>query len=138
MEGDRRVKKSRRVAIICIVIAVIFAPALLILSNRPTADWSKGARKVRALTGHTSAVNSVAFCPTGQYIATGSSDQTAKLWRVSDGACVATISDFKGDVLEIAWSPDGRYLAGVNGRRWDGSGYVDASAYEAVIFEPAG
>jgi WD40 repeat protein len=35
------------------------------------------------LRGHTSYVNSVAFSPDGQTVATGSSDQTVMLWRVS-------------------------------------------------------
>jgi WD40 repeat protein len=90
---------------------------------------------LRTFTGYGGSVLSVAFCPTGQYIATGSHDSTAKLWRVSDGEWLATL-DFKGAVLEIAWSPDGRYLAGVNGNCWTGSDLVNASAYEAVIFEP--
>jgi tetratricopeptide (TPR) repeat protein len=35
------------------------------------------------LRGHTSYINSVAFSPDGQTVATGSSDQTIRLWRVS-------------------------------------------------------
>jgi WD40 repeat protein len=36
-------------------------------------------------------VNSVAFSPDGSMIASGSDDNTIKLWRVSDGALLRTL-----------------------------------------------
>ena len=60
-------------------------------------------------------VNSVAFDPTGLLLATGSDDDTAKLWRFSpDGStatCVATLAEHSGYVWSVAFHPTGLLLA---------------------------
>jgi WD40 repeat protein len=49
----------------------------------------------------------MALSPDGQFLATGTAD--AKLWRVSDGQLLATISGYRPDV--VAFSPDSQVLA---------------------------
>jgi WD40 repeat protein len=39
-------------------------------------------KQVRAFTGHTSQIVSVAFSPDGQSVLTGSQDGTARLWKI--------------------------------------------------------
>jgi len=41
--------------------------------------------------GHTDCVTSVAFSPDGKQLATGSRDNTAKLWDLSSGQCTSTL-----------------------------------------------
>ena len=42
---------------------------------------------VRTLTGHTDWVNAVAVSPDGQWIVSGSNDNTVRIWQFSDGMC---------------------------------------------------
>jgi sugar lactone lactonase YvrE len=59
---------------------------------------------------HAEWVRSVAFSPDGRVLATGSNDKVATLWRVADGAKIATLPH-AGSVTSVALSPDGRVLA---------------------------
>lgn len=45
------------------------------------------------------------------YLATGSSDWTARLWDVQRGACVRVFIGHQGTLSTLAISPDGKYLA---------------------------
>ena len=61
--------------------------------------------------GHADTVWSVAFSPDGQTLASASSDFTIKLWRVSDGTLLRTLTGHTYDVTSVAFSPDGQTLA---------------------------
>jgi WD40 repeat protein len=58
--------------------------------------------------GHSSSVRSVAFSPDGKYFATGSSDNTVKLWSVESQKEVITLQGHSWYVLSVAFSPDGK------------------------------
>jgi WD40 repeat protein len=66
---------------------------------------------VQNFTGYSQAVNSVAFSPDGQYLASGSKDRSVKVWRMANGALVSSRSDHLQSVNTVAFSPDGRWLS---------------------------
>ena len=72
------------------------------------------ARAAVCATGaaaHTQEVQSVAISPDGRTLASGSQDNTIKLWSLPDGALLKTLTGHRGLVSSIAISPDGRLLA---------------------------
>ncbi len=67
------------------------------------------------LRGHKSELNSIAWSPDGNSIATTSgdntlSDNTAKIWNASTGILSTTLTGFRNIVNDVAWSPDSRSL----------------------------
>ena len=64
----------------------------------------------------------MAFSPDGKTLATGSSDQTVRLWNLATGQEILAIKGFKTDVASLLFSPDGTWLAA--GGASDGHGPV--------------
>ena len=80
------------------------------VTGRKTILTGTGRHKVK-LTGHTSWVNSVAFSPDGGTLASGSWDETVRLWDAVTGGHKATLTGHTYWVLSVAFSPDGGTLA---------------------------
>ena len=88
------------------VFIFLFAAVSFCLSQEAENDEC-----LRTFEGHDSTVYSVAFSPDGKYIASGSWDNTIKLWNVETGECLRTFKGHANVVLSVAFSPDGRYIA---------------------------
>lgn len=57
--------------------------------------------------GHTDLVRAISIDPKGQYIVTGSDDNTVKIWEISTGRCMRTFNT-KGVVRSVAWCPSAK------------------------------
>ncbi|MFM8004552.1 MAG: WD40 repeat domain-containing protein, partial [Dolichospermum sp.] len=66
---------------------------------------------LQTLTGHSNRIRSVAYSPDGQTLASGSVDDTIKLWDVKTGNLLQTLSDHSSSVCSVAYSPDGQTQA---------------------------
>ncbi len=68
------------------------------------------AHHVAALEGHRDRVESLAFSPDGSILASGSSDDAARLWDVAGREQLATLRQ-AGRIKSVSISPDGKTLA---------------------------
>ena len=69
------------------------------------------------LEGHTKVVWSVAFSPDGKRLASGSWDQTVRLWDVDTEQLLHTLTEHTNEVVSVAFSTDDTLASG----DWDGT-----------------
>jgi WD40 repeat protein len=63
-------------------------PDWMVLKPRMEADWNAYEK---TLEGHGDSVTSVVFSADGQRLASGSVDNTVKIWDAATGACEQTL-----------------------------------------------
>jgi WD40 repeat protein len=101
-------------------------------NNTTVVVWDVATGQERLnLDGHTDVVFGLAISPDGQRLATIAYDRTARLWDLTSGAAVYTLTDvytspapliIGGQPIDIAFSPDGAKLATAGGNSvkiWD-------------------
>jgi WD40 repeat protein len=100
------------------VRTVAFSPdgAVLAVSGTPNVTlWNPNTGALlRTLSGHTSDVRTLAFTPDGAFLISGCerTDLSLRVWRVADGAQVASFDDGTGSgARRVAVSSDGRQVA---------------------------
>src|SRR4051794_6032025 len=98
-----KVGRRRRVAVWLGVACWSLVATSSLSANQPTLR--------NTLKEHTEAVFPVAFSPDGKTLASGSLDDTIKLWDVQTGKEQATLKGHTDWVGSVAYSPDGKTLA---------------------------
>ncbi|KAI3571439.1 hypothetical protein IWW34DRAFT_291909 [Fusarium oxysporum f. sp. albedinis] len=102
--------------------AIVFAPKQSIIrqtfkrylpgwiSLLPTVDSDWNA-VLQTLEGHTDFINSAVFSNDGKLIASGSRDNTVKIWNVATGAEERTLEGHANSVNSVVFSNDGKLIA---------------------------
>ncbi|HYF65678.1 MAG TPA: helix-turn-helix domain-containing protein [Herpetosiphonaceae bacterium] len=134
------------------VWAVAFGPdsSLAIGNAAGIVLWDIASGQTRDLGGaDRGLIRTIAFSPGGRLIASGSEDQTIRVYDVESGRCVRRLDGHRGWVWSVAFSPDGRRLASgcddQSVRIWDvASGRCErtllghSNSIWSVAFGPAG
>jgi WD40 repeat protein len=118
----------------------------------PAAALPEGEteKPVREFKGHGKPVRSVALIlPAGQFVVSGSDDNTAKIWNVANGSATQTLNH-GGPVVSVAARPDGKFIASASSNNtaklWDATngkqiaelrGHLPAQRAELVAKEEA-
>jgi WD40 repeat protein/tRNA A-37 threonylcarbamoyl transferase component Bud32 len=94
-------------------------------------DLSTG-HLVRTLPSLPATVSSLAFHPSGRFLALGAWDHTVRLWDLSATREIAVLQDAKAGVTGVAFSSDGRLLAAGSS---DESLFDRRGAYEVLVWD---
>jgi WD40 repeat protein len=106
---------------------------------RPGRIVSEGVVPVgqvnRELEGHVGRVGAVAFSPDGALFATGSTDGTARVWKVANGEFVTILPGHEGFVTDVEFRPDGNFIATASR---DGRARIFAAQFPTLLATLAG
>jgi WD40 repeat protein len=95
-------------------ITLVFAVSFVLVTLAQAGDEKLD---VRTFKGHTKEVGAIAFNTDGTLLATGSDDQTVRIWDTATGKELHTLkADERLRVEAVAFSPDGKLLASAG---WD-------------------
>jgi WD40 repeat protein len=79
--------------------------------------------ELMSLEGHRERVTSLSWSPDSMKLASGSTDNTVRIWDITDGSPIRVIDAHISDVRSVAWSPNGELIASGsnegNFRIWD-------------------
>lgn len=103
------------------ITSVEYSPVANLVATGGTDNtikiWDvKNSQLLHTLSGHIDDVQTIAFSPDGQVLASGAGgwdnpgESTIKLWRVSDGKLLQTIAGHGDWVQKVTFSPDGKLL----------------------------
>jgi WD40 repeat protein len=84
-------------------------------ADRTVKLWDVASgKRIHTMGSSTEGVNTVAFHPSGKYVAASGFDRTIRVWDISvsgDPVEVFSVIAHEEPILRLAYSPDGRWMA---------------------------
>lgn len=80
-------------------------------ANYEKVSFALKFHELAVLKGHEQWINTIAFSPDGTRIASGSSDNTVRVWDLIEMKELEVFAKHQGKVLSVAFSPDGTLVA---------------------------
>ncbi|MCY7376835.1 MAG: caspase family protein [Pyrinomonadaceae bacterium] len=101
-----------------LLFLIIFSPVFLTAKGEfdfdvqtKISEASPNKPELVMQTGHNLTISAVLFSPDNKWAATGSFDNTIKIWETATGRELRVLSGHAGVVKALAWSFDGQFLA---------------------------
>ncbi len=124
--------------------SLVFSPDGSMLASGSFYDntirvWNVSTQADARVLSHDMFVNPAAISPEGTRIATGDWDGFVRLWDAESGAAIASLpspSPYHSIVRDVAFSPDGAYLA-ASQQTWDQYTPSDQGACWIMVFDAA-
>ncbi len=124
-------------------------PAFTWLRSLRPPPFPLGGAELACLRGHDKGVRSVAFDSIGRRLASGSSDETVRVWDAATGAAIACLRGHKGEVTTVTFDPTGQRLASGSSdktvRVWNAATGTEVACLdghdkpvESLVFDPTG
>jgi len=86
-----------------VLAAFVALPATQTKAESSPTISAPEVRELKTLQGHSSGVKSVAFSPDGRMLASGSYDETIRLWDTATGQQLRTLPRHTGNVVSVAF-----------------------------------
>lgn len=119
-----RTLSEHNAAVSCLAISPDGQTICSASGDKTIVLWQDAGKSKRILTGHSEAVSALAIAELPQssllaekfgsqrtpILISGSSDKTIKLWNLSTGEVIHTLSGHSGSIISLAISPDGQII----------------------------
>jgi WD40 repeat protein len=99
--------------------------------------WNRKNGKSCECAGHLGEVKTVAYSPNGRYFASGSVDQSVRLWDGETGFPIRVFKGHAGTVFALKWTSDSRTLISASGdgcvKFWDAESRVHTPDWGSAL-----